>query len=174
MAAAQGEVRPGQCATCHGADGNSQMPGIPSIAGQPRVFLETQLILFREGVRAAPQKDAVIRGLSDRDIASIAAFFAARPLHTEPGRGDPALIRQGQSAAQKLGCGTCHLPDYQGREQIPRLAGQREDYLVQSMIAFRDNPRPGGDTIMAANLYGVPDAEVRAMAHFFSRYRPRE
>jgi cytochrome c553 len=39
------------------------------------------------------------------------------------------------------------------------------------MLAFRDNRRPGGDTIMAGVLYGVPDADVRAMAHYLAHLR---
>ena len=34
------------CAACHGGDGNSTNAQIPSIAGQPKLFLENQLILF--------------------------------------------------------------------------------------------------------------------------------
>jgi cytochrome c553 len=37
------------------------------------------------------------------------------------------------------------------------------------MLAYRDNRRAGGDTIMAAALYGVPDADIRALAHYLSR-----
>lgn len=168
------EKRLEACAACHGANGNSQVPGIPSLAGQPRVFLETQLILFREGVRSAPQKESAIAGLSDREISTIASVFATSPMQGEPAALDPALIEKGRALAQRLRCSSCHLPNYQGREQVPRLAGQREDYLVRSMIGFRDNPRPGGDTIMTASLYGVPDAEMKALAYFFSRYRPRD
>ena len=32
-----------------------------------------------------------------------------------------------------------------------------------------DGTRSGGDTIMAATLYGVNDADLRALAHFLSR-----
>ena len=42
------------CAGCHGADGNSQLKGRPSLAAQPKLFLENQLVLIREGVRDVP------------------------------------------------------------------------------------------------------------------------
>lgn len=72
---------------------------------------------------------------------------------------------------QKQHCGSCDLPDFSGRQQIPRLAGQREEYLVASMLAYRDNRRTGGDTIMAAALYGASDADIRALAHYLARLR---
>jgi len=158
------------CAACHGADGNSAIPGIPSIAGQPKLFLETQLVLFREEVRVSPQMQPAVKGLSDREITRLAEHYAAqaaRPAASEA--GDPAWVKQGVALAQKLHCGSCHRPDFRGREQIPRLAGQREDYLTESMLAYRDNRRSGADTIMAAALYGVPDADIRALAHYLSR-----
>ncbi|MGH8695952.1 MAG: c-type cytochrome [Burkholderiales bacterium] len=160
------------CAACHGADGNSEVAGTPSLAGQPKLFLETQLVLFREEVRVSPQMQPAVKGLSDREIVRLAAHYAVQP--ARPARreaGDPARVKQGIALARKLHCGSCHLPDFRGREQIPRLAGQREDYLTESMFAYRDNRRSGGDTIMAAALYGVSDADIRALAHYLSRLR---
>lgn len=164
--------RVGLCSTCHGEDGNSRTAGIPSIAGQPKTFLENQLVLLREGVRATtPRKQPAVAGLSDREISTIAGVFGASPVQAGPGDSDPALVKRGRAAAQKLGCGTCHLPDFRGREQIPRLAGQREEYLAEAMVAFRDNRRPAADTVMMLVLYGVSDDDIKAMAHFLSRSR---
>jgi cytochrome c553 len=156
------------CEACHGEGGNSRIPGLPSLAGQPQLFLETQLVLFREGVRTAPRMQPAVKGLTDREITQIAAVFSAKASDPPAARPDPALAGRGRGLARKLRCESCHLADYRGREQIPRLAGQREEYLVEAMLAFRDNRRPGGDTIMAGVLYGVPDADVRAMAHYLA------
>jgi cytochrome c553 len=87
------------------------------------------------------------------------------------GPGDAALLKKGRSLAGKLRCGICHLSDFSGQNQVPRLAGQREEYLESEMRAYRDSRRRGGDTIMAAALYGVSDADIRALAHFLSRSR---
>jgi len=159
------------CAVCHGADGNSQTPGVPSIAGQPKLFLETQLVLTREGLRGTPVMQNVVRGMSDKEIIAIATHFTALPVRTTPGKTDVALVERGWQLAVKHRCGICHLKDYRGQQQIPRLAGQREEYLVSIMIAFRDNPPPSIDTQMSAALYGVSDAEIAAMAHFLSRFQ---
>ncbi len=47
------------CNACHGPEGNSQIPLTPSIAGQPKLFVENQLVLIREGTarRAADEGD---------------------------------------------------------------------------------------------------------------------
>ena len=49
---------------------------------------------------------------------------------------------------------------------MPRLAKQRIDYLIVTMKAYRDNPRPGADTAMSAAIAGVPDADLTALAHY--------
>jgi cytochrome c553 len=170
VSAAAAQERLPLCAGCHGTEGNSEIPGIPSIAGQPKVFLETQLVLFREELRVSAQMQPAVTGLSDREITRLAEHYAALP--ARPGANapaDPALVKRAMALARELHCGSCHLPDFRGRAQIPRLAGQREDYLTESMLAYRDNRRAGGDTIMAAALYGVPDADIRALAHYLSR-----
>lgn len=165
-------VRLMACAACHGADGNSQLPGIPSLAGQPRVFIENQLVIIREGLREIPAMKGQLDGVSDAEITAMAVHFARLPARNTPPAGDPALMAQGRALAESMRCGTCHLPDYRGREQMPRLAGQREDYLLYSMLQFKNNQATGRDTIMAASLYGIADADLKALAHFLARAAP--
>jgi cytochrome c553 len=162
------------CAACHGEDGNSTNPQIPSIAGQPKLFLENQLILFREELRKSDQMLPVVRGLKDPEIIKLAQHFSKLPAKgMENGPADAKLMKIGVGKAKALRCGICHLSDFSGQNQIPRLAGQREAYLEAEMRAYRDGRRTGGDTIMAATLYGVSDADIRALAHFLSRTSPR-
>jgi cytochrome c553 len=72
-------------------------------------------------------------------------------------------------------CGTCHLPDYAGREQIPRLAQQREDYLLAVMRQFRSGVAPGRDTIMSAALTGMSEQDLADLAHYLATYgRPSQ
>ena len=78
-------------------------------------------------------------------------------------------MKRGTELAAQMHCGQCHLPNYRGRAQMPRLAGQREDYLVDTMRLYRDNKRTGADTTMAEILRGVSDADIRALAHFLAR-----
>jgi cytochrome c553 len=166
------QADPHACAACHGADGNSSTAAVPSIAAQPKVFIETQLILFREGVRVSEPMQKVAKGMKDADISRLAEHFSklpARSVVTTPDDGN--LAKRGLALAQKLRCANCHAQKFQGQAQIPRLAAQREDWLESEMRAYRDNKRSGGDTIMAATLYGVSDADIKALAHYLSRLR---
>jgi cytochrome c553 len=160
-----------RCAACHGSDGTSIMPGIPSIAAQPKVYVENLLVLVREGVRGSEVMQQQMKGISDREISGLAAYFAKLPLRPTPGDADVALMKQGRLASTKYRCGICHLRDYRGQGGSPRLAGQREEYLVDVMRAFRDAPPQASDANMTAAMYGVSDADIRAMAHLLAHSR---
>jgi len=158
------------CEACHGKGGNSVTPLTPSIAGQPATFLENQLIFFREGLRASDVMQGVAKGMKDKDIAELARHFAASPVRiVSPGAVDPRLAARARQLSDARHCGQCHLPDYRGRAQMPRLAGQREDYLVHTMKAYRDGKRTGADTTMSEVLYSLNDADIQALGHFLAR-----
>jgi cytochrome c553 len=52
---------------------------------------------------------------------------------------------------------------------MPRLAGQREDYLLYTMRAMQANKAVGRDSIMIASLYGIADEDLKAISHYLSR-----
>lgn len=79
------------CAACHGEGGNSVIPGTPSLAGQPAMFLENQLVLLREGMREVPQMAAAVRELKDAEIRVLARYYTAQKPEAPPGKADPAL-----------------------------------------------------------------------------------
>jgi len=160
------------CEACHGPGGNSGIPGTPSIAGQPETFLANQLVFFREGLRPSPVMEPLAKGMKDADITALAKHFSKSPVKVvTPAKADPPLVKRGTQLAAEMHCGQCHLPDFRGRAQMPRLAAQREDYLVETMKAYRDNKRTGADTTMAEILRGMADADIAALAHFLARRR---
>ena len=159
------------CAACHGPAGQSQLAQIPSLAGQPKLFIENQLVLIREGLRDVPAMKETMAGISDAEISALAGYFAAQPGATTRGAVNAEKYRLGAETARTLLCGTCHLPDYAGQKQVPRLAGQDEAYLVHSMKEFRDHPGPGRDTIMAATLRGLTDNDLANLAHYLARFK---
>ncbi|GAB3478038.1 c-type cytochrome [Polaromonas eurypsychrophila] len=159
------------CMACHGPQGNSQIPLTPSLAGQPKVFIENQLVLIREGLRDIPQMKGLLDGVKDPEIVGLATYFSAQTPAKVSGSANSATYQRGLQTSQRMLCGTCHLPDYSGREQIPRLAGQQEAFLLYAMKQFRDHPGLGRDTIMAASLYGLKDADLVDMAHFLTYFK---
>ena len=156
----------GACVTCHGEDGNSKTANIPSLAGQPDFFILNQLFLMREGVRKIEVMTPYVKDLKDSDIDTISKYFAGLPSKRSDETIDADLVKRGAELAAKLRCTSCHLPTLTGRQQMPRLAGQRIDYLIRSLKEFRDNKRSGGDTQMSIAITGVSDADLAALAHY--------
>jgi cytochrome c553 len=155
-----------QCAGCHGEDGNSRLENIPSLAGQPEFFVLNQLFLMREGVRPIEAMMPFVKDLKDDDINALAKHFAVLTAKPSDEKVDPTLVKRGEELAPALRCGSCHLPDLSGQQQMPRLAKQRIDYLAFSLKAFRDNTRSGADTLMSNVVAGLSDAELAALAHY--------
>ena len=159
------------CNACHGPNGNSQIPLTPSLAGQPKVFIENQLVLIREGVRDIPQMKGLLDALKDPELVALATYFAAQSPAKPTGTVNKETFDRGQALAGKMHCGSCHLPDYSGRQQMPRLAGQNEAFLAYSMKQFRDHAGLGRDTVMSASLFGLKDNDLADLAHYLANFK---
>ncbi|WP_372622831.1 c-type cytochrome [Falsiroseomonas sp.] len=164
------ELAAHSCGNCHGADGRSQMADIPSLAGQPAGYVTVQLILFREGIRQVPAMLAFAANMPDKDVEDLAAYYASLPPGPPDDRGprEDALFAAGRAVAEARNCGVCHLPGFAGREQVPRLAAQREEYLVRAMTEYRDGNRVGVDSQMNGAVFGLSNADLAALAHYLS------
>ena len=154
------------CGACHGEDGNSKLEKIPSLASQPEFFILNQLFLMREGVRKIEAMALFVKDLKDQDIGVLAAHFSRLPPKASGEAIDPALVRRGEALAGPLRCASCHLPTLAGQQQMPRLAKQRIDYLIHSLMEYRDGTRSGADTLMSNVVAGLPDADLAALAHY--------
>jgi cytochrome c553 len=156
------------CESCHGPGGNSATAPTPSIAAQPVTFLENQLVFFREELRPSAIMQGIAKGMQDEDITALARHFNAQKAVVAATPADATRMQQGTALAAKLHCGQCHMPRFQGQGQMARLAGQREDYLLDAMRGYRDGKRGGADTTMAEVLGGVGDEDLKSLAHFMA------
>jgi len=166
------EKRAELCFVCHGDGGRSRTPLIPSLAGQPGFFVVAQLFLFRDGRRGtatAVMYDAA-RHLSNDDLRAFGDFFSHLPPPAPPAEApEPARFARGRALASEQHCMNCHNPDFSGREQMPRLANQREDYLLKTMRDYKSGARIGyGNAAMSEVVSGLNDADMAALAHFLA------
>ena len=158
------------CLACHGETGQSQTPDVPSLGGQPAFYVMVQIYMFRERMRAVEPMSEMLKGTSDADLRTIADAIAKlpppRPVAepAEPGRAERA-----RSLIQQHRCNLCHLPNFAGVENVPRLAGQREDYMLKSLRGYKDNSRRGYDTQMADVVAPLSDADFVDLAHYLAR-----
>ena len=76
--AAAGKAKSAVCASCHGPAGVSANPLWPNLAGQKEQYLAKQIKAFRDGDRKDPMMSPMAMGLSDDDIANLAAYYSAQ------------------------------------------------------------------------------------------------
>ncbi|MGH7317762.1 MAG: c-type cytochrome, partial [Candidatus Rokuibacteriota bacterium] len=152
--------------------GQSRIPETPSLGGQPSFFAVAQLFLFREGRRDNAAMTAAARGLTNDDLLAFAERITRLPPPSPPAEApDPARHGRGLRLTLRHPCGVCHNPDFSGREQMPRLANQREDYLLKAMREYQSGTRLGYGGAMAQELAGLSDQDLIDLAHFLSHQR---
>ena len=66
-----------KCQSCHGKDGLGRLPYAPNIAGQKYDYLVHSLMAYKAGERKSQNMADALKGLSDEDMANVAAYDAA-------------------------------------------------------------------------------------------------
>jgi len=172
VSAAPLEERLASCFACHGEQGQSAIPEVPSLGAQPAFYITIQLYMFRERMRVVEPMNEMTKGLSDDDLrhmAEVMAKLPPPPPATEP--PDPARTERARALIQQHRCNFCHNQNFSGEQNVPRLAGQREDYLVKALREYKSNARRGYDASMADVMYPVTDADILDLAHFLTHLR---
>ena len=163
----------GLCAACHGANGRSEVPLTPVLAGQPSLYAITQLFLFREGRRSNEAMTAVAKTMTDDDMRGFSDFIGTLPPVPAPAPATPpdaARIAKGKALAEQHKCVFCHGADLGGGQQVPRIAGQHEDYLRESLRGFHSGARPGYTQAMTAAVSQIPVADLDILAYYVARF----
>ncbi len=160
------------CLACHGANGRSAIAEAPSLGGQPVFYLTIQLFMFRERLRVVEPMNQMLLGLTDDDLRKMADSITQLP-PPEPAGGpaDPPRMERARVLIEQHRCNFCHTRDYSGEQNVPRLAGQREDYLVKALSEYKNNTRRGYDAAMADVLYPLSNEEIIEIAYFLARLR---
>ena len=66
-----------KCQVCHGKDGLGRLPYVPNLAGQKEYYLIHSLMAYKAGERKSQNMADALKGLSDEDMANVAAYYAA-------------------------------------------------------------------------------------------------
>jgi cytochrome c553 len=164
------DKRIAQCWSCHGDNGQSPNPETPSLGAQTSPYALIQLYMFREKLRRFDLMNKAMTGFTDDDLRTFADMIARLP--PPPPMGDtidPARMDRGRALVRQYRCNVCHAPDLAGRDAVPRIAGQREDFLVKTMREYKTNIRAGYDASMGDVLQPIPDADILDLAYFAAR-----
>ena len=165
---AAGKVLAEACAPCHGADGVSQTPLTPSLAGQPDEFVQWQLVYYRSGARKNDVMQPIAEALSNEEIRNLGAYYESLP-PPKPAVPLDALVQRGEELALRHRCRSCHSEDYNGFRAAARLSGQREDVLLKALRDYKAGQRVGsGVASMADTTFDLNDADMQALSRYLA------
>jgi cytochrome c553 len=166
------EQRIAPCLACHGEKGQSETESTPSLGAQPAPYTLIQLFMFREKLRASEPMNEMAKALTDDDLRTFSDFIAKLPKPAPPAdAGDPVRMQRGDALARQHRCDACHNPDFSGKDNVPRIANQREDYLARTLSEYKDNSRRGYDGSMADVMAQVTAEQIADLAYFLARVR---
>ena len=170
--AADLEEKLAPCLACHGVQGQSEIENVPSLGAQPAAYTVIQLFMFREQLRVAEPMNEMAKGLSDNELQSIADTIAKQAAPKPPADpGDSARLERARALVEQNHCNVCHRSDFSGRDNVPRLTNQREDYLLKTLREYKSGARRGYDATMAEVLQPLDDAQLIDVAYYLARLR---
>ena len=156
------------CVACHGQDGVSKTAGIPSLAGQPKQALTTQLVMLREGNRKSPIMAPMAAGLSNPDIDALGTYFSSKALPDPTTAASADVVAAGAKLVQEQHCVACHTASLKGQQQMPRLAGQREDYLKTQLDGFHAGTRYDMDGNMTSIAQTLTPEQIDVLSKYLA------
>lgn len=157
-----GETVTESCAACHGKDGNSQDAKTPSLAGQNAAYLVSAIKAYANGARKHEDMKNAVQELDKTAMRNIAKFYAG----LTP-KGSTVHMPEAPEVLVKK-CQRCHGEDGRGSDDDkPRLAGQRQSYLIKSLLAYKSGERI--NSMMHAMSAKLGIVEIEAIAAYYAQ-----
>jgi cytochrome c553 len=177
-----GERKIAACIGCHGITGYQatfpEVYKVPKISGQGAKYIVSALNAYKTGDRKHPTMRSVAEGLSDQDMADIAAYYEAHGSSGAGGSSAPGKAPEatGKTAdlIKKGACISCHGDNFSKPidPSYPKIAGQHADYLFVALKAYKTegNARVGrANGVMAGVAKNFTNNEMKDMAGYLSK-----
>jgi cytochrome c553 len=169
------------CTTCHGVSGQGfrGFYPIPRLAGQQPDYIKNQLQAFTQKRRTNPIMFSVAHVLTPDMLTELSQYFLKldpKPLGGAPANlvaDGKAIFHDGIPSKNIPACATCHGDNARGNGQIPRLAGQVDEYVIAKLTNW-DKERgqiksePDTSAIMEPIAHGLTPSQIKAVAAYVS------
>ena len=155
------------CVSCHGDDGRPVVENAPILFGQEFYYMFVQLRDYAAGRRDNETMSPIANELDRKQMEALALYFSEQTWPRTQFSATEQEIAKGQTVGGSGQCPQCHLGGYNGNSRVPRLAGQKADYLVQTMLDFKNRIRlnaPDKSSLME----GFSEEDIKATAHFLA------
>ena len=159
-----------QCAGCHGFNGHSVGPDIPSLAGFPEDYFIYTMIDYQTGDRFGTVMERIAWGYTEEEFEAMAKFFAAQPFLPAIQDFDPALAERG-AAVHAANCESCHSQSGTYPEpDSAQLAGQWMPYMRDTFDDFLNDrrPQPRG---MQRRMEEASAEDLEALLHYYASHQ---
>jgi cytochrome c553 len=154
------------CVACHGPNGNSTNPQYPVLAGQNSRYLYLQLKDFKEGRRHDPQMDPMAAPLTRDDMLALAEHFSKQKQATTGFKADAGKVAAGKKKSDEVLCPMCHLGEFTGQNEIPRVAGQQYAYVKKQLTDFKAKRRTNDAGNMTSVAGTLSDDDIENLAQY--------
>jgi len=150
------------CVACHGSEGNSTGPAIPSIAGLSPIYFMGAMLAYKyddedeleavidadidfEDVEVFTRYSTIMgrlaKGYTEEEIKLMAEYFSSQEVVRPAQVVDVAMAKEGKKL-HKMHCEKCHENEGRSAEDDTGvLAGQWQPYFLYSMHDFNDGER---------------------------------
>ena len=156
------------CVACHGPAGNSTIDLTPILAGQTARYTYLQLKDFKEGRRQDAVMSPLSASLSREDMRDLADYFAAQKPRSTGFKADPAKVAAGRAKSAEVLCPMCHLGEFSGQNEIPRVAGQHPQYIMKQLKAFKERTRTNDAGNMVSVAQTLSEADIENLTHYIA------
>ncbi len=168
------------CSACHGEKGLTADPKqFPNMAGQSAFAIYKQLHDYKSGARKNELMQNAVSGLSDAQMADVAAHFAKQIQPrwdiTWVRSADPpadVLARAGDITRSLAACESCHSPRAGGPTETPVLFAQTPAYLAAQLRAYKSGERRNDLYARMRDIAGkLTEQEIDQLAMYYSERR---
>ena len=151
------------CTACH----NDKMVANPILDGQHAKYIEKQLHDLKKDLRIHAQMQGIAKTLDDKQIADLSKAFASKKWANANPKSNPAIQEEGKNLVRKGNCTRCHGSELEGTYNIPRLAGQRAQYLKTTLLQYKNKERNNFPP-MSSMLNRYSEEEIGVMAEYIA------
>jgi sulfide dehydrogenase cytochrome subunit len=126
------------CNNCHGVNGVSVGPSMPSIGGLPESYLFNIMQEWKTGARYSATMGRLVKGYTDEQLDALAKYYSKKPWVPAAQKTDAKLVELGKKVTAR--CAGCHGDNGDAKDgETPNLNGQWSQYLQLEALKYRDD-----------------------------------
>jgi len=155
------------CVSCHGEDGRPVVENVPILFGQEFYYMFVQLRDYAADRRENEIMTPIAKELDRKQMEALAKYFSEQTWPTIQFSTSDQDNATGQTVGTAGQCPQCHLGGYNGNSRVPRLAGQKPDYLAKTMLDFKNRVRKNAPD-KSSLLSEFSEDDLKAMANYLA------